>query len=262
MKLGMQDIALWFQPIREKKAIDVEQVLSTRELERYHRFQRPAKRAELLCSRLLLQTIRHHYMPETADSIETVIDEMGRPFWYLKGKKIPLYFSLSHTRDLAACAVSRIPAIGCDIEQIRQRTYEKALAARVFGRQELHHYTKQHDETAARHFFYRSWTLKEAYLKAMGTGLRTPLTEFDFAHTISDAQLISTIPDPKNTTKWRFFHVPLPQGFSLSIATQLATPRLCGTIPLSSPTSCLTETASRHKMTTWAESGSAEADSL
>lgn len=225
MKLAENEISLWLQPIKSEEIIQPERVLNEKEMIRYHRFQLPAKRAELLSSRLLLYKILHYYLPDKTEYIETVIDDLGRPFWFSQGKKLPLYFSLSHTKELLACAIACIPDIGCDLEKVAPRKYEKELARKVFGKKEYQHFKLQTDETTARRFFYQSWTLKEAYLKAIGTGLRSSLTQLDFTHKIASTHFTPIRPHAKeNANVWYFHHQFLPQNFSLSLATKIKDP--------------------------------------
>lgn len=76
-------------------------------------------------------------------------------------------FSLSHGGSWAVCAVSDGP-VGVDVELPR---CSMAVAKRHFHPQEL-----TQDLDADR--LCRLWTAKEAFLKALGTGLTVPLNSF------------------------------------------------------------------------------------
>ena len=66
------------------------------------------------------------------------------------------------------CAIADSP-IGVDIEQIRENHH--GIAERFFNRNELKYINDAES-------FYRIWTLKEGYLKAVGLGMRLPLDSF------------------------------------------------------------------------------------
>lgn len=90
-----------------------------------------------------------------------------------------LFFNITHTAELAACAVGRMP-LGLDAETQRpwrERAARKALTAReqeqLFG--------NCGDDESRSAAFIRYWTLKESYVKALGCGLRIPLTEAEFS---------------------------------------------------------------------------------
>jgi len=80
------------------------------------------------------------------------------------------FFSLSHSEDLALCALSPSRRLGVDVEAVRAVPEAEAIARRWFTASERVAYE---GVRAARpeEAFFRVWTRKEAYLKALGTGL-------------------------------------------------------------------------------------------
>jgi 4'-phosphopantetheinyl transferase len=51
--------------------------------------------------------------------------------------------------------------------------------------------------------FFNCWTRKEAYLKAVGSGLSLPLRDFDVSLAPGDpARLLATRPDARQTARW------------------------------------------------------------
>ncbi|MBR3289531.1 MAG: 4'-phosphopantetheinyl transferase superfamily protein [Clostridia bacterium] len=81
-------------------------------------------------------------------------------------------FSLSHSGDFVLCAVAQ-GAVGCDIQAMQN--VRLALAKRFFAAEEYAAIAAQPTESAQADLFFRCWTLKEAALKADGSGFRTPL---------------------------------------------------------------------------------------
>lgn len=75
-----------------------------------------------------------------------------------------LHFNLSHSGDYALIAVTPHAPVGVDIQQHRQRTRWRAIAERFFAPHEAASLQNDAD-------FYRLWVIKEAVLKALGTGL-------------------------------------------------------------------------------------------
>lgn len=79
------------------------------------------------------------------------------------------YFNLSHSGSMVMCAVSE-KEIGCDTEEIK--LVKEKLAERFFAPGEQKAIKTDRD-------FYRIWTLKESFIKCLGTGLSTPLQSFE-----------------------------------------------------------------------------------
>jgi 4'-phosphopantetheinyl transferase len=94
----------------------------------------------------------------------------GKPFLAGGG----LHFNVAHSRDRVVCAISA-KEIGVDIEVIRP--IEMEVARRFFSAEEYAALSSL-PETERPGKFFQLWTLKESYLKAVGTGLRKPLSSF------------------------------------------------------------------------------------
>ena len=88
-----------------------------------------------------------------------------------------LSFSLSHSGAHAVVALGTNGTIvGVDVEAVRPRPHLARLAARTLGPAQLAAWHALPPE-AQLEFFLRCWTAKEAYLKAMGTGVTAKLSD-------------------------------------------------------------------------------------
>lgn len=103
----------------------------------------------------------------------------GKP--YLRGLSDVFQFSLSHSGKIAMIvsaydAAGNAPFVGCDVEEMK--TPELAVAERFFSEEEQKEIFQKEDPEEQKEAFYRFWTLKEAFLKAEGSGLLRPLSSF------------------------------------------------------------------------------------
>lgn len=148
------------------------------------------------------------------------VDHLGKPVAVLPGAAeiaIPL-FSLSHTRGGAAVALGNTLRLGADIENQNRAVADLAIAERYFTDEERDDIFRQDSEEKRRQRFILFWTLKEAYLKALGLGLTKPLSSFAFAPGRTDARLLY---DRENTeTGWSFRHFRTGDGVIGSVAAQ------------------------------------------
>jgi 4'-phosphopantetheinyl transferase len=83
-------------------------------------------------------------------------------------------FSTARSGDIGVLAVTYGRAVGVDVEQIEPRHALGPIADRLFGDDEADELRSLSDERRVRRF-YELWTQKEAYAKALGTGLAIPL---------------------------------------------------------------------------------------
>lgn len=86
------------------------------------------------------------------------------------------FFNLSHSGDLVMLAISDTP-VGCDIE----RLHKTILSPHVFHPQELAHLRSLPQGDIQNREFLRLWTAKEAFLKAIGTGIDANAATYDLS---------------------------------------------------------------------------------
>ena len=85
---------------------------------------------------------------------------------------------MSHSHGVALLAVTEDKELGVDVEHIRADFASEDIARRFFSPRKLRlsMHSRVKTQVAA---FFRCWTRKEAYIKAIGRGLSQPLDAFD-----------------------------------------------------------------------------------
>ncbi|MET7702343.1 4'-phosphopantetheinyl transferase superfamily protein [Streptomyces sp. NPDC005485] len=101
----------------------------------------------------------------------------GRPF--LRGLGAGVDVSLAHTGDLIVVGVSRSGPIGVDAEPADRRPSVELMGAHVCTAAEAAELAALGEEERALRFL-QLWTLKEAYTKALGHGMRRRFSAFGF----------------------------------------------------------------------------------
>jgi 4'-phosphopantetheinyl transferase len=157
----------WAAPVAPVDAPGLVALLDGRERDRLDRFRRVADRARYLAAHALVRLVLAATVGTPAAAL--VFDrtcrcgaQHGKPV--LPGGP---GFSLTHAGDLVGVAVHPDGAVGLDVEQVRELGDLPAMAAHVCSPQE---------SAADADAFFALWTRKEALLKAVGTGLATPMS--------------------------------------------------------------------------------------
>ncbi|WP_226781557.1 4'-phosphopantetheinyl transferase family protein [Oceaniglobus trochenteri] len=143
--------------------------LSPDERARAARFVHDRDRDRFVAGRARLRAILAGYLGCAPGDIAFGYGAHGRP------RVAGVHFNLSHTGDLAQLAVSRDLVPGVDIETVAP--IDMAVARAHFSANEVQALCAL-PEGARLAAFYRCWTRKEAFLKALGTGLSTDLHSF------------------------------------------------------------------------------------
>ncbi len=110
--------------------------------------------------------------------------EYGKP--YLK-ESPQIKFNLSHADGIAACIVSDRE---CGIDCERVRAYRPNVMKRAFSPKEAE-LVEASEQSERDLMFFRLWTLKEAYVKTLGTGISYPLNTAEFL--FEDNRIITDI---------------------------------------------------------------------
>ena len=118
------------------------------------------QRLSVLAYQLLKRGLREEYGITENPVFE--YGEHGKPF--IVGHP-EIHFNLSHCKEAVVCAVSDSP-VGVDVESIRE--YRESLVRYTMNDDEVRQIeTSEHPEVT----FIRLWTMKEAALKLIGTGI-------------------------------------------------------------------------------------------
>lgn len=128
----------------------------------------PESRRQSVGAELMLQKALYDFDPRLPWPPEIMVNTYGKPEWKLEG----LYFSCSHSGRIAACALSDRP-VGLDVQELTD--CRDSLVCRFFAPEERALIARSTDRDRD---FTRIWTLKESWIKAIGTGLSTPLESF------------------------------------------------------------------------------------
>ncbi|CAH8293531.1 unnamed protein product [Eruca vesicaria subsp. sativa] len=100
-----------------------------------------------------------------------------------------LQFNISHTDSLIACGVTLNAPVGIDVEdKTRKMRHDVlSLAKRFYSSEEVKFLSSVEDTESQRKEFIKLWTLKEAYVKALGKGFSaSPFNTFSIIR--SDAE--------------------------------------------------------------------------
>lgn len=167
-----------------------------------------------------LRGILSHYLDKSAGQIRLATDAQGKPYLACRACAPPIRFSLSHSDELALCAVTEGREVGVDIERIRPVSAWREVAARYFSQREREALCALPPDRILEAFL-RVWTYKEAYSKALGQGVSRLWTQFSVPLTAGvEAALPSA--ESKAEERGQFTLCPLEpgSGYVAAVAAQ------------------------------------------
>lgn len=143
---------------------------------RYRALGDASVRARLLGSRRLLHRAVAEFGGTEPGAVVVERGRYGRPF---VREPAGLDAGVSHTRDLLVAGVSSGGRIGVDAEALDRPLLVPGMAERMCHPEELAE-LRRLDSAEVNGRLVRLWTLKEAYAKALGVGLRLDFSEVRF----------------------------------------------------------------------------------
>jgi 4'-phosphopantetheinyl transferase len=153
-------------------------------------------------------------------------NSFGKPFIEESDRCKAPQFNLSHAGELVLVAVCGSRRVGVDVEEIRPMNDLSSMAEWFCTRQErasIFHRLP----TKAEYAFFRCWTRKEAFVKAVGKGLSIPLNSFDtLASNDLGLQRLDSGADSSDRATWELADLDVPEGYVAAVAVEESIDRL------------------------------------
>jgi 4'-phosphopantetheinyl transferase len=138
-------------------------------------FKFPYLRDRYIAARGMLRETLAGYLAVEPAALKFVSGPYGKPALIDEA----LHFNISHTADSLLIAVANFADIGIDIEAVKLQRNLDSLAERCFSEREYQGWYELPGELQAG-AFYRLWTKKEAFVKAVGRGIALGVEQCEF----------------------------------------------------------------------------------
>jgi len=133
-------------------------------------------RKSYIISRGILRTVLSEYLRIKPADIVFEYNKHGKPSIANGLNPRNVRFNLSHSNDLILYAVAKNKEVGIDVEHMRDVDRAERIIERFFSPEQRDFYNSQ-AESMKKTAFFRLWTRREAYGKAMGRGFSVPAVD-------------------------------------------------------------------------------------
>jgi len=186
-KLNLNELQIWKVRTSEANVLEeCKSVLSENEIKRAHFFNFEEARDQYIISQGMLRMLLAYYLDVSTKDVEIGRHDKGKPYSLNDGS---LFFNSSNSGGLCVFAFSRDGEVGIDIEKKRQVSNLEDLISRNFTSAEIQFIKRNPSDVLDR--FFRFWTVKEGYLKAIGEGMRLTPENLEFRIERNKVSLIS-----------------------------------------------------------------------
>jgi len=152
--------------------------LDTAERRRRQRFQVPGPARRYALCRAALRAVLAARLACRNERITFGAGDHGKPFAMVDGVRAEISFNVSHSGDHGLIAVRPMGGLGIDVEQRQPRRHMDLVIGTVFTETEQAALINA-EGTDRTDLFLDFWTMKEALIKGLGTGLYTDPATFE-----------------------------------------------------------------------------------
>jgi 4'-phosphopantetheinyl transferase len=144
--------------------------LDDKERNKALRFAHKIHSGRYVVSHCKLRAILAWYIGMVPENIRFAKEDFGKPYISIDGQEPEVKFNLSHSRRKMIVAVGLHGQIGVDIEEWNGRVDFDLVVSSCFAEVERCFWNGLPEDRKDA-FFYRLWTRKESFAKAVGVGL-------------------------------------------------------------------------------------------
>jgi len=189
--------------------------ISAQEKHKYHKFHFDKDKRLYLLSHAMLRLLLSQYIGCPSLAITFAYNSYGKP--YLTDYP-EISFNLSHSRLAVALILNQGNnlCLGIDVEAHQRQEKVIDLAFNFFSPEECKLLTKYPEEIRDK-IFFKFWTLKESYIKAIGKGLSIDLNSFAFSSLEHNIDIIHCNSEEEKK-HWQFYQSEVYQEYFLALA--------------------------------------------
>ncbi|MEL7331853.1 MAG: 4'-phosphopantetheinyl transferase superfamily protein [Cyanobacteria bacterium J06560_2] len=219
-------IQVWQIPLQVSDEIvqSYERCLAVDERSRADRFRFPDDRRRFVVARGTLRHLLSHQLNCTPQAIAFCYGQYGKPQVEPTGSEgqttaqstpgnCDFHFNISHSGELALCALGQDHRVGIDVEKMKEIQRLDSMMSRCLLPNEQALVKASQRPLQA---FLKYWTCKEAYLKAIGMGLRQSMTTVEVE--MSPPRLVQ-VPD-SCSEGWQLHLIEVPEGYAGALVVE------------------------------------------
>ena len=192
-------------------------LLSPEERAKADRFAFADDRDGFVAAHALLRATLSGFFARPPQDWTFVTNAWGKPRIDASDASARLSFNLSHTRGHVAVAVALDREVGVDVERVAPSRADEEVARQLFAPAEFADFQEEPEAGRAEAFF-DYWTLKEAYIKAVGLGVALPLKDFAFTRDPLRISFAPTLDDMPS--RWLFRRFRPEPGVAMALAAR------------------------------------------
>lgn len=194
-------------------------LLSAGEQARAARLRGGTAREHFILARGLLRKLLGKRLGIDARDIVFRYGRHGKPELAQPALANPLRFNVSHSGAWVLIAIARGQEVGVDVEYRNERRELVLLAERVMTASERQRFLAL-GEAGRRRMFFDLWACKEAYIKAIGTGLSLPPAQIELGDAPAGQAMLLRAHGETAPGRWALAMLEMPPDYAAAVMVE------------------------------------------
>jgi len=191
---------------------DIINLLPVEEALEIHRKMKNRDKETALLSKILTRTLLSEYIACDPLSLKIHKGKYGKPYL---AQYPEVHYNVSHAGNMLCLAISD-SEIGVDIE--KEKDIEETVMQLCCTKEE-YDLLKSLDHESRRSNFFKTWCLKESFLKAIGRGLSRELKSFSIIDDEGKNIRLRDYENSENYRKWGFHYEKVKRNYHFSLCS-------------------------------------------
>ena len=203
---------------RETRAFDL---LDDEERARWHRFLAVGARRQFALCRAALRVALSERLGYANRALSFAYLEHGKPFATVDGRRADVGFNVSHSGRHGLIAIGAHDRLGVDVEERVSKRDLEGIGSLVYGSNERRLLAAAAGRDKV-HLFYRLWSMKEALIKALGSGFSLNPSRFEVPPATLQGERSGSFRFPHEpSSEWRLLDLGEPR-FAAALAYRVS----------------------------------------
>ena len=227
LELLRGEVHVWRARFRDEEAdtIGAWALLSEEERRQAAQFRFPEEARRYASAHVVLRDILLRYGALVRAPLTIVAGPKGQPLLSQAPDLPKVRFSFSHSRSFALLAITLDQCVGVDVEHVSHAADWEAITTRYFSSEECQALVALPKQQGSRAFL-SLWTLKEAYVKALGEGFSRPFDSFTILPSPDGALRLEDQTDSTAASTWSFLELTPDEQYLGALALEGDNPRV------------------------------------
>ena len=204
-------------------------MLDEEEQARCQRFLSVRARSQFVLCRAALRVALSERLGCANRALSFAYLEHGKPFATVDGRRADVGFNVSHSGRHGLIAIGAHDRLGVDVEERVSKRDLEGIGSLVYGSTERRLLAAATGRDKV-HLFYRLWSMKEALIKALGSGFSLNPSRFEVPPAMLQGERSGSFRFPHaQSSEWRLLDLGEPR-FAAALAYRVSPPERATTV--------------------------------